>query len=158
MDDSNKPDSPIRMTTIEMDPEDLSRLTTTVTSSPLVLQRLGIAAADPPTPGAPQSAPAFTDPATRSVAQTVIQAIETLAREVSALPSASLLAEPEVQARVLAEVGKRLQGQLTLEGTTALDIAAITSATCHEYAKGTIDIPRVLVTPVGRVSAPALLL
>jgi len=150
VDDSNKPDSPVRMMTVELDEDELTRKTETVTSPPMVLQRLGLGTA-----GAPAGAVAvpitFTDPQSKAVAQTVIRAIETLSAEVATLPSASRLAEPEVQARVLEEVNKRLEGQLTLDGMTALDIPAITAATCTEYARGTIDIPRVLVTPIGSV-------
>ena len=151
VDDCNRADSPIRMTTVELDDEELKRRTITVTSPPMVLEDLGIEAASAPAPGATPVTPAFADPASRAVAQTVIRAIEALASNVSTMPFASSLEEPAVQALVLDEVNRQLQGQLTLEGTTTLDIPAITSATCDAYARGTISIPRVLVTPIGTV-------
>ena len=151
VDDCNKADSPIRMATVELDEQELVRKTVTVDSPPLLMERLGLSGDGTLAPGLAVVTPVFADPRARTVATATLKAIETLASDVARLPSAARLADAAVQARVVDAVTQSLSGQLTLEGTTGLDVAAIVAATCAEVARGTIDIPRVSVTPIGAV-------
>lgn len=150
VDDCNAADSPIRLAAIELDAEELTRRTVTVASPPLLLERLGLSD-DAPAPGLTVQAPVFTDPRAVAVARTTLKTIESLASDVVNVPTAARFAEPAVQARVAEAVQHALEGQLTLEGVTGLDVPAIVALTCEEFAKGTIDIPRVSVTPIGSV-------
>ena len=150
VDDCNAADSPIRVTTIEIDAADLTRKIVTVTSPPLMLEKLGIGR-DGAAPGPPTPAAMFADPRAMSVARTTLKAIESLASDVVNLPTSASLSEPAVQARVAEAVRDSLGPQLTLEGMTGLDVSAIVAATCEEFVKGTIDIPRVSITPIGAV-------
>ncbi len=150
VDDCNAADSPIKITAIEIDGADLTRRTVTVTSAPSFLERLGVTDIQS-TPGFPAAAPVFTDPKAVAVAQSTLRAIETLASDIAAVPGSASLAEPQVQARLVESVQDSISGQLTLEGVTAVDIPAIVAATCAEVVRGTIDIPRVSVTPIGAV-------
>lgn len=151
VDDCNRADSPIRMTTVELDEQELVRKTVTVDSPPLLMERLGLVGDSTLAPGQGAVTPVFADPRARTVAKATLKAIETLASDVAHLPSAARLADTAVQSRVVDAVTQSLSGQLTLEGTTGLDVAAIVAATCAEVARGTIDIPRVSVTPIGAV-------
>ncbi len=150
VDDCNKGDSPLRLTTVELEPEELERKTITVTSPPAVFERLGLSEM-PATAGLPPSPQVFADPRAKGVAEATMRAIETMASDTVNLPSSTWLSDPAVQARVTAAVHTALAGQLTLEGVTGLDVAAIVATTCNEVAAGTIDIPRVLTTPIGKV-------
>ncbi len=148
--DCNAADSPLKIVTVEMDDADLARPMITVDSPSLMIERLGLQSTGI-TPGLPVVAAAFTDPRAQAVARTTLKAIQTLASDIVRLPGSAALNEPAVQARVLEEVNRTLAGQLTLEGTTAVDVAAIVLATCGEFARHVIDIPRVSVTPIGTV-------
>jgi len=151
VDDCNRADSPIRMTTVELDERELVRKTVTVESPPLLMERLGLSADGAVAPGLAVVVPVFADPRARTVATATLRAIETIASDVANVHSAKRLEDPVVQARVVEAVTQSLSGQLTLEGTTGLDVAAIVAATCTEVSNGTIDIPRVSVTPIGAV-------
>jgi len=150
VDDCNAADSPFKIATLEIDASDLARPMITVDSPPLMFERLGIQSGDV-TPGLTPVTPAFADPRSQAVVKTTLRAIQTMASDVVRLPGSSALNDPAVQARVLDEVIRTLAGQLTLEGTTAVDVPAIVAATCGEFARNVIDIPRVSVTPIGTV-------
>jgi type III restriction enzyme len=83
-----------------------------------------------------------------------MRAIEGLSSRPTMLPGVVLLRTPEVQAHVAREVRERWSGQLPLEGVREpLDVERIVAALCDEVANGTIDVPRVLVVPIGRVES-----
>jgi type III restriction enzyme len=70
------------------------------------------------------------------------------------VPGAALLRTPEVQAQLVREVRERWSGQLPLEGVREpVDVERIVAALCDEVASATIDIPRVLVVPIGSVQS-----
>ncbi len=71
------------------------------------------------------------------------------------LPSVSYLANSDVQAAVLKEVAAQYRpSQLEMEGVTAKpDIAAIVARTSELVIQQTIDIPRILVVPTGKVQS-----
>jgi type III restriction enzyme len=153
VDDANKTDSPLRVQAVEIPLEDLRRRLVTVESHSLLAERLGIA---PPAPAAAEGQPALTPPLfasgeERSVAAAAVQAIETLSGSPTDLPGAALLRRPDIQARV-AEAVRQSAQQLPFEGM-GVDIDRVVATVCSEVADATVDIPRVLVVPIGKVES-----
>lgn len=154
VDDANKADSPLRVQAVEIALEDLQRRLVTVESHSLLAERLGVA---PPAPAELaegqnlSSPPLFSSAEERNIAAAAVQAIETLSSSPADLPSAALLRRPDVQARVADAVRQSAQ-QLSLEGMGA-DVDRVVATVCDEVADATIDIPRVLVIPIGKVES-----
>lgn len=153
VDDANKPDSPLRIRAIEIALEDLERKVVTVESNSILADRLGNG--EPTAWGSvPPEPPLFASVEEREVAQVAMRAIEGLSSRPTMLPSVALLRTPEVQAQVVREVREQWSGQLPLEGVReAVDVERVVAALCDEVANSTIDIPRVLVVPIGRVES-----
>jgi type III restriction enzyme len=80
-----------------------------------------------------------------------VQAIEALSGRPADLPSAAFLRQPEVQARI-AEAVRADGQQLSFEGM-GVDVDRVVATVCAEVAAATIDIPRVLVVPIGKVES-----
>ena len=154
VDDANKPDSPLKIRAIEIAPEDLERKIVTVVSNSVLSDRLGPAVVTQ-VEGAPAAEPPlFASPDEQRVAQAAMQAIESLSARPSLIPGASFLRNAEVQAAVVREMREKYSGQLPLEGlVTAVDVAQVVATVCSAVADGTIDIPRVLVVPIGQVES-----
>lgn len=112
-------------------------------------------AAAPAVEGQPAPAPPlFTSAEERTVAAAAVQAFKTLSHRPADLPGAALLRRPEIQARVVEAVKDRYQQQLTLEGVREpVDVDRVVATVCAEIADATIDIPRVLVVPIGKVES-----
>lgn len=88
------------------------------------------------------------------MAAAAVQAIEALSHRPADLPGAALLRRPEIQARVVEAVKDSYTQQLTLEGVREpVDVERVVAAVCAEVADATIDIPRVLVVPIGNVES-----
>lgn len=154
VDEANRPDSPLRVQAVEIAPSDLERKVVTVVSNSILSERLGTADADPFWTPTAAEAPLFQSPEDRRVAQATMQAIESLSAQPTLLPGASFLRMPEVQAHVAREVKEQWSGQLTLEGMPQLvNVERVVATLCGEVADATIDIPRVLVVPIGRVES-----
>jgi type III restriction enzyme len=85
------------------------------------------------------------------VAAAAVQAIETLSGSPTDLPGAALLRRPDIQARV-AEAVRQSAQQLPFEGM-GVDIDRVVATVCSEVADATVDIPRVLVVPIGKVES-----
>ncbi len=154
VDDANKPDSPLRIQAVEIALEDLDRKVVTVESNSILADRLG--SGEPTTTWGSVSAetPLFASAEERQVAQVAMRAIEGLSSRPTMLPGVALLRTPEVQAQVIREVRERWSGQLPLEGVRGpVDVERIVATLCDEVASATIDIPRVLVVPIGRVES-----
>lgn len=154
VDDANRADSPLRVQAVEIPAEELERRLVTVESHSLLAERLGVVpGALGPTPeGQPAPAPPiFASAEERNVAVAAVQAIEALAGSPTHLPGAALLRRPEVQARIV-EVVRESAQQLSLEGM-GVDVDRVVATVCTEVADATIDIPRVLVVPIGKVES-----
>jgi len=157
VDDANRPDSPLRVQAIEIPVEELQRRPVTVESHSILAERLGagtpagalvVEGQPAPTP------PLFTSAEERTVAAATVQAIEALANRPTDLPGAALLRRPETQARLVEAVKDSYQQQLTLEGMREpVDVERVVAVVCAEVADATIDIPRVLVVPIGKVES-----
>ena len=94
----------------------------------------------------PEQKPLFTEQE-RPIAKIAFDVI----REMERLPSARNLQEPEVQKKIVARVLEQATpAQGTLEGVVekAADVAAIVQKLTKAYDENTIDIPRVVVSPL----------
>jgi len=154
--EANRPDSPIRLQAVVLDPEDLQQQTKTVVSQSRLDNMLGIkpsgisaatevAGADEPK--------AFATVEEERIAQVTRDVIRKLENQPQKLPSVSYLKTPEIQAEVIREVAAQYRPtQMELEGVTKPpDIAAVVAKTTELVIKETIDIPRILLVPKGEV-------
>jgi type III restriction enzyme len=159
VDESNNPNSPIRLKQLVLEEADLERKTVTVVASPTIFGSLGLQttqATDAAVASGPVPTPAFVDPDELRVARLAYDAFRKLAREPDKVPSVSYLARPEVQERVVREVQSQYQpAQMELDGVVkrAPDMAAVIAATAKLMADRTIDIPRITVMPKGEIKA-----
>jgi type III restriction enzyme len=158
VDEANKPDSPIRLKSVVLDPNELQEKMVTVVAQSQLASRLGI---EPQhlsgttmvaTGGAPTD---FTRPEDRRIAQITYDVIKGLENQPQKLPSLSYLQKPEIQAEIAKAVSEQYRPtQLTLEGVTEKpDIAAVVAKTAALVRQQTIDIPRILVVPTGVVKS-----
>lgn len=158
VDDAKKSDSPLRLQTLVLDPEQLTQKTVTVVSRPLLDTMLGIQPSDTTSStkmedgGATQ---AFTRPEDERVAQITRSVIRSLENHPKTLPSLTLLSRPEIQSEITARVAEEYRPtQLEMETVTAPpDIAAIVAKTSALVTQQTIDIPRILVVPRGETKS-----
>ena len=154
VDDANRPDSPLRIQAVEIALEDLERKVVTVESNSILADRIGSGQPATAWGSVPPETPLFASGEERQVAQVAMRAIEGLSSRPTMLPGVALLRTPEVQAQVVREVRERWSGQLPLEGVREpVDVERVVAALCDEVANSTIDIPRVLVVPIGRVES-----
>jgi hypothetical protein len=151
------PSTPLRVQAIEIPAEDLQRRSVTVESHSILAERLGVAGATAPAAveGRPAPAPPlFASAEERTVAEAAVHAIDALSHRPADLPGAALLRRPDIQARVVEAVKASYQQQLTLEGVREpVDVEQVVATVCAEVADATIDIPRVLVVPIGKVES-----
>jgi type III restriction enzyme len=158
VDEAKKPDSAIRLQQVILEPEQLGEKTVTVVSQPQLSSKLGL---QPEQTTAsthiPKSAdaPIFATPEEQKVAQITYEVIRKLENQPQKLPSVSHLTHPEIQAAVLKEVKSQYRPtQLEIEGVTKQpDFAAIVAKTSEVVIQQTIDIPRILVVPTGKVQS-----
>ncbi len=158
VDEAKKPDSAIRMQQVILEPEQIGEKTVTVVSQPQLASKLGLQPEQTTTSThIPKSAdaPVFTSPEDQKVAQITYEEIRKLENQPQKLPSVSHLSHPEIQAAVLKEVKSRYRpSQLEIEGVTKQpDFAAIVAKTTEVVIQQTIDIPRILVIPTGKVQS-----
>jgi type III restriction enzyme len=158
VDEAKKPDSPIRLQQVILEPEQLGEKTVTVVSQSQLANKLGLQPEQTTTstlvPDAAES-PVFKTPEDQKVAQIAYQVIRKLENQPQTVPSVSYLANDDVQASVVKEVGEQYRpAQLEIEGVTVKpDIAAIVAKTTELVILQTIDIPCILVVPTGKVQS-----
>ena len=148
----------IRLQQVILEPEQIGEKTVTVVSQPQLASKLGLQPEQTTTSThIPQSAdaPVFTTPEEQKVAQITYEVIRKLENQPQKLPSVSHLSRPEIQAFVLKEVQTQYRPtQLEIEGVTKQpDFAAIVAKTTEIVEQQTIDIPRILVVPTGKVQS-----
>lgn len=158
IDEASRPDSPIRLQQVILEPEDLKKKTVAVVAPSRLDEALGIQPAHPTSSTwVPPSTepPAFTSQAERNVAQVTLRVIRRLQNQPDVAPSVASLEQPELQRRIAREVAEECAPQqLEFEGMAApVDIAAIVEKTARLVVHHTIDIPRILVVPRGQVKA-----
>ena len=158
VDEAKKSDSPIQMKELKLSPEEFGEKIVTVVSQPQLSSQLGLqpgqatASTHIPQTVAP---PVFTAPEDQKVAQIAYGVIRKLENQPKQLPSVSYLANPEIQAAMLNEVKSQYRApQLEIEGVVPPpDFAAIIARTAEMVIQQTIDIPRILVVPTGKVQS-----
>jgi type III restriction enzyme len=157
IDEANRPDSAIHLQAVVLDDTDLDRKTATLVSRPRLAEKLGL---KPPQVSAitqmagQDEPPVFTKPEERQVAQMAWEEIRRLTNQPQKLPSVTHLQKPDVQAAIVKAVEQRQPSpeQMALEGFTETpDIAAVVAKTSELVTQQTIDIPRILVVPIGEV-------
>ncbi len=89
------------------------------------------------------------------MAQITRNVIRRFENQPTTVPTVAALTKPEVQAAIRAEVASQYRPvQMELEGVTKPpDIAAIVAKTTEIVIQQTIDIPRILVVPTGKVQS-----
>lgn len=156
VDDANRPDSPIRLRQVMLDPAELRSTSATVISQSNIESKLGIRPQQVTTstqlPAAAPK-PVFTNLQEQAAAQLAYAAIRRLENQPQVLPTITYLSQPTVQAKLIEEVaGQYNNGQLAMDGVVpAVDIAAVVAKTAELVMQGTINIPRILVIPRGEV-------
>jgi type III restriction enzyme len=158
VDEAKKPDSAIHLQQVILEPEQLGEKTVTVVSQSQLASKLGLQPEQTTTSTlVPKAAepPIFTTPEDQKVAQIAYQVIRKMENQPQLLPSVSHLTNADVQAAVLKAVTAEYRpSQLEMEGVTAKpDLAAIVAKTTELVIQQTIDIPRILVVPTGKVQS-----
>jgi len=156
IDEASRPDSPIRLQQVILDPDQLQSRTVTVVSQSQLNTQLGLqphqatASTQMPASSPPQF---FAKPEEQRVAQIAYAAIRKLENQPQRAPSISYLQTPAIQADLLKEVTSQYTaGQLVLDGIEpAVDITDVIARTAALVIQQTIDIPRILVVPQGDV-------
>jgi type III restriction enzyme len=148
VDEARRPDSPIRMKSVVLDGETIQRKLVTVVANPGYVPR------EPVAPGVEEPGPSIWTEPERKVAEIAIEELHRLSARPGLAPTSEALTRPEVQAEVLAAVRSRVAAQPSLPGLeTEPDVEAIVRRAAEGIAKGTIDIPRIVVMPKGRIVA-----
>jgi type III restriction enzyme len=158
VDEAKKPDSAIRLQQVILEPEQLGEKTVTVVSQSQLASKLGLRPEQTTTSTlVPKSAEpsVFKTPEDEKIAQIAYQVILKMENQPDMLPGVSYLKNTDVQAAVLKEVAAQYRpSQLEIEGVTARpDIAAIVAKTTELVIQQTIDIPRILVVPIGKIQS-----
>jgi type III restriction enzyme len=156
VDEANRPDSIVRMQTLELDESEFRRQPRTIVAQSVLASMLGFAPASPSATtevatGGVESI--FTSPEEKAVAEIVYRAIQKMQRNTAEVPGVSYLRDEAVQAYILREVTENYrpqQGALEGIGDTP-DIAAVVAKTTEAVIQQTIDIPRIIVVPKAEV-------
>jgi type III restriction enzyme len=156
VDEANRPDSPVRLARIELDPAQITDTIQSVAASARIDVDLGIA--QPASLGLETGSPAtpiFATPEERRIAEVTAAVIQRIAADPALVPTSRHLSRPEIQseiARVVSIEYPRPQMELGVAETHP-DVAAIVARTTEAITQRTIDIPRILVVPKGDVRA-----
>jgi type III restriction enzyme len=167
VDEAKKPESQIRLKQIILTDEDLQQKTQTIISRSQLSQALGLHPTEPIRLPAQVSAdlpetepqaiqpPLFTTPIEQKIAQITYQAIVKLESQPEKVPTTAHLSSPKVQAIVREAVTREYQpAQMEITGVTPPpNIEAIIAKTTNLVIQKTIDIPRILVLPIGTVQS-----
>jgi type III restriction enzyme len=157
VDEAKRPDSPIRLEQLVLDPSQIAHKIVTVVSVSNVVEKLGLNEPSPVPVGSgtatPATKPIFATEAERKVAQIAYDVIRSFESKTEVVPTVASLQNRDVQATVVAEVKRRL-GPQQLEMLTEEDaIAAVVAKTTKQVVLGTIDIPRIIVVPKEEVKS-----
>lgn len=158
IDEAGKPDSTIRLQQVVLDTEQVGQKTVTVVSQSRLASQLGFVPAQTtsstfiPRDAAPGI---FTRPEEQRVAQITYKVIQKLENQPQVLPSASMLQKSEIQKMIVREVEALYRPQqMEMEAIIEKpDVGAIVARTAELVVRQTIDIPRILVVPIGEVKS-----
>ena len=153
VDDANKPDSPVHLTQVILDPKTDLQPTKTVISKPTFETKINPpAAALSDKSITPAPTPLFATEQERQVAEIAVKVIQ----RHETLPQSNYLQKPDVQAAIIKEVSAAYVPAPQLEMTGILekpDIAAVVAKATKLVIDQTIDIPRIVVIPTGDVTS-----
>ena len=148
VDDARRPDSPIRLQTLVLDPEAVRKPLATVVSRP------NYAPPDPQGPSYAREGAVVYSAAERIVAALAVDELHRLSGNRNLAPTSSALSNVAVQAQIVQAVQSRMTAQPVLPGIeTGPDVSAIVAQVTQSLVMGMIDIPRIVVTPKGQVTA-----
>jgi type III restriction enzyme len=169
VDEAKKPESQIRLKQIILTDEDLQQKTQTVISRSQLSQTLGLHPEQPinlpeslpdqisdnlpATESETIQPPLFSTPIEQKVAQLTYQEIVKLENQPEKVPTTAHLSSPKIQAIVREAVTREYQpAQMEIEGVTSPpNIEEIVTKTTNLVIQKTIDIPKILVLPIGTV-------
>lgn len=152
IDEANRPDSIIR-TGVIIGKDIPTERTRVVVAEPTIVERLIGATPAPMGTGITPSVqkPLFTEPEEQKVAQATLDVL----REFERLPSSADLKKPEVMKKIVERVNEAVRpAQGVLPGVApAVDVAKIVEQTVDLRNELSIDIPRIVVIPRGKVTS-----
>lgn len=157
IDEARRPDSPIRMKLLLLDPAQLAQRTETVVSQSQLAGRLGLQS----TPvsetalaaGQVITSPLFTRPDEQRLAQITYDIIRSYENQPETVPTLAHLQQPAIQQAIVRAVEAQapaIQLELPL-GAARPAISDIVAQTIQAVTQQTIDIPSILVVPKGEV-------
>ncbi|MGL6077103.1 MAG: DEAD/DEAH box helicase [Fimbriiglobus sp.] len=160
IDEAKRPDSPIRLQQLVLDPGLLGEKMISVVSQSRVQEMLE---AEPPrqeterkdndeSSAPPRSSGSLFTPEELKVAQVTYEVIRTFENKPDVAPTVASLQRRNIQAEVVAEVNRRLGPQPQLPGMES-SVADIVARTTEQVVLGTIDIPRIVVVPKDEVKS-----
>ncbi|PSU75398.1 DEAD/DEAH box helicase [Photobacterium phosphoreum] len=160
VDEANNPENPLRLKQVILDrPKDEVKTTSvTVTSN---LDSLFNSGNDTSTrtgtkdyPSSTPTKPLFVTEGERKVAQVTFEVIKKYQNKPDQVPTTSALQKEDIQKEIVAAVTKELAGTQPelLKGEITLDVTSVVDKATNAVLSGTIDIPRVFVTPKGDVT------
>ena len=158
IDEASRPDSPVRMQQVILDPDALDHKTRTVVSQPNLSTMLGLrpdqTIGQAQLPSTTEAA-IFTTPADLEVARLALAAIRRMEKRPNDVPSVTYLQKPAVQQQLIQDVtGQYQPTQSTMDGVVVKpDIKAIVAKATELAVQQTIAIPRIVVLPKGEVRA-----
>ena len=157
IDEAGKGDSPIRMRVLKLDPAGgVSDSLRSVAVTPTINTLLGIGkpSGNVSVPGGVIALAALYTGEQAKVAQTTLEVINELSRDLALAPNSAALRRPEVQQEIVRRVEQRIGPyRVELLPSDGPSIATIAVGTAEVVAEHAIDIPRILVKPVGLVKS-----
>lgn len=156
IDEARRPDSPIRMKLLLLDPMQLTQRSETVVSQSQLANRLGLKPAQltETTQLSGQSEPPiFVRPDEQQLAQIAYKVIRSYENQPETVPTLGHLQNPAVQAaivRAVEEQAPSVQLELPLDSLKA-NISDVVARTIQAVTQHSIDIPSILVVPKGEV-------
>ncbi len=156
IDEANRPESPIRLEKIILEPAGQHQKLASVVSQSNILDQIGGTSLESSSQtildsGAPAEAPIFSTEGEQKIARIAYEVIN----RYESLPSSQNLLDAAIQKEITVKVmedAAPVQGELT-GVTDNVDVAAVVSKTAELMVKKTIDIPRILVVPKGEVTS-----
>ena len=156
IDEANRPDSPIRLEKIILEPASQHEKLASVVSQFGVLAQIGgqsleSSSATITQSGTPTAKPIFITKAEQKVAKVAYDVITRFEH----LPSSNQLLSKGIQEKIAAMVEEEiapLQGELA-SVMEQVNVAAVVAKTTELVVQRTIDIPRILVVPKGEVTS-----
>jgi len=156
VDEAKRPDSPIRLQQLVLDPSQIEQKKKSVVSNSAVAEKLGLVEPGTSTGGdtvTPVVKPIFATEAEKQVAKVAYDVIRSFEGKTDLAPTVASLQKKDVQEQLVAEVKRRLGPQQQELFAEADAVAAVVAKTTEQVVLGTIDIPRIIVVPKDEVKS-----